>query len=424
MLSNDVQLLKEKYPSYIDEVNKKFRPNFILIILDSSFYTFSLAMMSVDTIMPYFVSCLTTNSILVGLISAIYSFGSYFPQLFGAHLASRTKNRKWLVFKISLAERFGILMIALIAQFMGFFDRNFLLFLFFLAFALFAITNGLISPVYQDFISKTIIRNRGLFFSLSSALGGIIGFFASLLAHHYLDYLDFPNNFQTLFWFGFGFSFVSPIFISLFKETPFPIEKKEERIDQFLLNAPKEIKKKPLFIRYLFARSIISMGIMANSFYAIYAVNTFDLGVSKLALFSMIALVSQSVTGFFWGWVGDHFGYKKVMLGEISIMIIQTGLAIISQNVIFFYLIAFCMGMYSSASSICDPNIIYEVAPPHQTSLFVGVASTFLAPFYAISPLIGGFLIKNFSYKTAFVAAFFACIVALFFFRLLDERPS
>ena len=225
MIGRDIKKLQEDHPEYIERVSKNYRWNFIALVLDSSIFAFSVAMLSQDTIIPYFIDQLTTKTWIIGLVPAIYYLGYFFPQLVGAYIVNGKSTRKWTMFTIAMAERVGILAIALIAQFLGLLSNSAAVILFLVAYLVFSVTNGMIIPGYADFISKNIIRNRGTFYGFVSGVGGIVGFGASWLARYLLDTYGFPVNIRILFWTGLGVSMFSPLFIASLREVPFPVKR-------------------------------------------------------------------------------------------------------------------------------------------------------------------------------------------------------
>jgi MFS family permease len=423
MATNDIDYLTTHYPEYIKTANKNFKLNFILLVLDSSAFTFALAMLSQDTILPLFISKLTQSSVLIGLVPAIYFLGSYASQLIGAYLANGRARRKSIILKIVIAQRIGILMIALTAQMTHLISPDLSLALFFSSYLLFAVLNGMVSPAYSDFISKHIIRNRGLFFGAMSGLGGVIGFSASMVSRYYLDQFKYPVNFQVLFWLGFISSFISPFIIANFRETPLPVVNQPEPLSQFFKNIPGHIRQQPLFLRYITARSILGLGLMGNSFFAIYALQRFSLSEGNMGLFTMTILLAQSALGFVWGWIGDHFGYKKVLVIAGTFLAAEALLALLAPAAVVFYLIAFLIGGVYSATTISDPNFVYEIAPPHETSRFIGIANTFLAPVAALAPLLGGALVEFSGYPTLFVVILVIAAVSLVITLSLVQEP-
>jgi len=403
MIGRDVRKLRTKYPEFVASMEKYYWWNFISLVFDSAIYAFSISALSQDTIIPYFVDQLTDRSWIIGLVPAIFYLGYYLPQLFGAFLVHARRTKKKFVLQVAIAERVGILLIALVAQSYGLLSDTLTLILFFFAYMIFSITNGMISPGYSDFISKSIIRNRGLFFGFMNGLGGLIGFGASLLSRYLLDTFAFPINVRALFWIALGTSVISPILIANLKEVPYPVKPEKEDLKQFIKAIPDHLREQPDFIRFMISRAVLGLGILGNAFYALYGQRVFEQTAGSIAIFTMIILFTQSLIGFVWGWVGDRFGYKKVYV-IVSILVIAQGfLAVFATAPWMIYLIAFCIGSVYAAFRIADSNMIFEIAPSAETSRFVGITNTFVAPIMTLAPLMGGALVDIFSHQVMFI---------------------
>ncbi len=428
MIGRDVKKLQQKYPEFVASMERFYWWNFIALVLDSAIYSFSVAALSQDTIIPYFVNQLTDRPIVIGLVPAIYYFGYYLPQLIGAFLVQGKPTRRKFILTISIAERVGIFLIALIAQSYGLLGKTTTLVLFMMAYMVFSVTNGMISPGYSDFISKSILRNRGIFFGVMNGLGGLIGFGASLLSQHLLNSLAFPVNVRTLFWIALGTSAISPFIISTFKEVPYPETKEPEPLIDFLKAIPGFIKGQPEFTNFMISRAVLGIGVLGNAFFALYGQQKFDLPAGSVAVFTMIILFTQSMIGFLWGWLGDRFGYKKIYV-IVSVMVTLQGVfAIWAAAPWMYYLIAFCIGAVYAAFRICDSNMIFEIAPSAETSRFVGMTNTFVAPVMTLAPLLGGALVDIFSYefmfKTVIVIGVISAITAIKMMPQLRNKPT
>jgi MFS family permease len=427
MIGRDVKKLQSKYPAYVASMEKFYWWNFIALALDSSIYAFSIASLSQDTIIPYFVNQLTNRGWVIGLVPAIFYFGYYLPQLFGAFLVHGKTTKKKFILTVSIAERVGIFLIAIIAQAYGWLSPTVTLVLFLLAYMIFSVTNGMISPGYSDFISKSILRNRGVFFGVMNGLGGLIGFGASLLSQHFLNTLAFPMNVRTLFWVALCSSVISPFIISTFKEVPYPEKQNGETLKGFIKAIPQHIKESPDFTHFMISRAVLGLGVLGNAFYALYGQKIFNQPAGSIAIFTMIILFTQSVIGFVWGWMGDRFGYKKIYV-IVSIMVVLQGVfAIWAAAPWMYYLIAFCIGSVYAAFRICDSNMIFEIAPSAETSRFVGMTNTFVAPVMALAPLVGGTLVDIFSHQVMFtvvvVIGLISAVVAITLMPQLREKP-
>jgi MFS family permease len=322
-------------------------------------------------------------------------------------------NRKWQIFTIAVTQRLGLLMIALTAQYLNVLPHLSVLVFFFLSYAFYTSANGIIGPAYGDFISKAIIRQRGLFFGVSYGLWGLVGFGASALASRLLSQLSYPHNLQVLFWLGFSTAFVSPILMANFREVKFPERAPVESLKEFFGSIPQRLQAYPIFTRYLVTRALIGLGLMGNAFYAVYAIQHFQMGAGSLGIFSMVLLLSQSLIGFLWGYLGDRFGYKKVLQAAAGLVGLEAVVALLARSGWQFFGIAMFMGGVYAAANMADRNLVFEIVPPSETSRYIGIANTLLGPVYAIAPLLGGLLVDSFSHQALFLVVLGLSVVGL-----------
>jgi len=399
----DIDSLTKKFPDYIDQVKQHYRWNYVLFILESSSFCVSLAIFSQDTILPLLVSHLTQHPFFIGLIPAINYLGFSFPQILGAYLVQGRQTRKEVVIKIAIAQRVATLLITLVVQTIPRFPASITLLLFFLSYTLFSFTNGMIGPPYSDLINKTIIYNRGMFFGIQTAVTGIVGFVVSLYAKFLLDSFPYPAHFHVMFWVVFGISLLSPVFISLFRETPFPEIRPFERLQTFLSVIPSILRNDPVYRNYLVGRILVGFAFMANSFYALFAIQQYDLSIGTIGLVTMVILISKSMMGFVWGWLGDRFGYKVVLLGMVLMLFLQAFVALLIQSPISIYIIAFFIGSILSATWVSDPNMVFELAPPAETGRYIGITNTLVGPVMVFAPLLGGVIVDVFNYNALFL---------------------
>jgi MFS family permease len=70
-----------------------------------------------------------------------------------------------------------------------------------------------------------------------------------------------------------------------------------------------------------------------------------------------------------------------------------------------------------------DPNLTYEVAPPHQTSRYLGVTSTVIAPALTFAPLVGGVVAGITSYSVLFFISALLALAGLITTNRRFEEP-
>jgi MFS family permease len=418
-----VQTIYDRYPGYVQQVKRHYLRNYVLFIAEACAFTVSLAMFSQDTILPFLISNLTKRSIYIGIIPAIFYLGFYLPQILGAFLVHGRHTRKGIVLAITVIQRFATLLLALVIQSIHLLPDPIVLILFLTAYTIFSLTNGMIGPPYSDLINKTIIFNRGIFYGILTGVTGIIGFLSSLMAKYLLDHYLFPMNFRIMFWVAFGISSLSPFLVAAFREIPFPESNPPVQIREYLLAIPNILKAHPIYVRYLAARSLVGIAFMANAFYAVYAFKLFNLVPGQIGLFTMLVLISKSATGFAWGWLGDRFGYKLVMLGVVMTLFLQAFIALVSSTWVFFFFIAILLGSVLSAVWVSDPNMIFEIAPPAETGRFIGMTNTLIGPVMILAPLLGGVIVDLFSYQTLFWVCLVVAGAGILFVLLKVDEP-
>ena len=92
--------------------------NFTVNIVDITFITLGLSLISRDTVIPVLVSTLTDSKLAVGMIPAIWSLGYYLPQLITANFTERLVYKKpFVMFVGGVGERLPYLLIALAVWF-------------------------------------------------------------------------------------------------------------------------------------------------------------------------------------------------------------------------------------------------------------------------------------------------------------------
>jgi len=410
--SADVELMRRARPEWAADAERNLRRNFVLMTADMASFSFAVTLLSETTILPAFVKTLTAAPIALGLLAATYALGHFLPQLAGSYLAMVSRRRKPLLVAICAAERVGILLIALSAQLVGVGSTTLVLVAFFVSFAFYATTTGLIGPVYGDFIAKSIVRHRGRLYGGAQLLGGLMGAGAATVAQRFLSTLPYPAGIQACFWTAFALSFISLIFVVNFREVPFPDVAPRIRALELVGNIPTILRENAAYRWFLVARTSIALGTMGVGFAAGAALDR-GLRTEDAAVFALVYLVAQSAGGLAWGLIGDRYGWKRVVILAAGCLALAMAIAVGARGVVPFGATFALLGAVNSAAVMGDPNVTYEVAPPSETSRYLGVTSTLLAPTLALAPLLGAAIATMVSYEAVFVTSTVLALVGL-----------
>jgi MFS family permease len=418
----DVERLRRSHPEYVAAAERNLRRNYLLMTGDQATFAFAIALLSETTILPAFVKSLTAAPLALGLLAAIFAIGHYAPQLVGAHLSMGRARRKPLVFAIALAERVGILAIALVAQLQGVVAPEAVLVLFFLVFAGYATTTGLIGPPYGELFSKSIVRYRGRFYGGVQLLGGLLGALGALVATRILATLPEPTGIQVVFWIAFALSFLSLGFIWNFREEPFPDAVPREPFSALVRGVPGLLRRHEAYRWFLAGRSVVALGTMGVGFLAASALDR-GLTAADAALFASFLLVAQSVGGLGLGLVGDRFGWKVVLIATGLALSAAMLVAMVAAGIAAFALAFALVGLVNAGAMTSDPNLTFEVAPPEDTSRYLGITSTLIAPALIVAPLLGAAIAAVTSYTLVFAVSAGLALAGMVLLALRFTEP-
>lgn len=424
-VSADAARLRAAAPEYARLMSGHQRRNFLFLVLDGATFSFAITLLSETTIIPAFVQTLTGSAVLVGLVAAVYAIGHYLPQLIGAHLVRGRSRRKPLLLAIVIAERVGILAIAITAQLIGVLTPTAIVVIFFLSFGAYAITTGLIGPVYGDFLAKAITTNRGWYYAIVQLLGGVLGFTAALVAENIIRTNDFPQGIQMCFWICFALSFVSIFFVAGLKEENYPHPEPRTSLAQTVAEIPALVSGDRAYARFIIARCVLAFATLGIGFVVVDGLGLGVLRPSDAALLAAVFILSQAVLGFLLSIIGNYFGWKVVIiLGGVFITLGMLG-GVIGGSLPVYIAAFIALGGANAVTIVGDSNMSIELAPTARTSLYLGTTSTVLAPFFILGPLLAGALADTISYRVVFIAAaVFAIIGIVLALRVREPRKA
>ncbi len=420
----DVEQLRRAAPEYVAGMERHRRRNTTLMVLEGGTFALAMSLLSEATIIPAFVQALTGSALLVGLVGAVFALGRYLPQLVGAHLVLGRRRRKPLFLTIVVAERVAIMLIAIAASLAGVLTTELVVVLFFLAFAAYSTTVGLLGPVYGDFIAKAITHARGWVFGLVQLLGGVLGFIAALGAERLLEAFPFPLGNQIAFWAALGLSLFSIVFVSQLVELDYPVVEARPPFRSLLREVPRMLAAHLDYRRYLLARALMALATGGVGFVVVTGLAQ-TLRPSDAAVMAAVFVLAQAVIGFCLALIGNRFGYRVVAVLGASLIMLGMLAAMVATDLLGFALACALLGGANSLTFVCDPSMSIEFAPPGRTSVYLGTTLTLLAPFFIIGPLIVGTVIPLVGAPLVFaVCAALAALGGVFALRVREPRRT
>lgn len=151
-------------------------------------------------------------------------------------------------------------------------------------------------------------------------------------------------------------------------------------------------------------------------------------GVASTSIDAVIVgyLVSLAVVIPVSGWLGDHWGTKRVFLLALALFTVASALCGLAQNLPMLIGFRVLQGMAGGALTPVGTTILYRTFPPEERVRVSRILNipTVIAP--ASGPVIGGFLVEHLSWRWTFYVNVPIGIATLLFglFFLREERQG
>ncbi len=402
------------------------RHNLIFNVADATWWLFGFSFVSTTTIIPVFVSHLTTSAILIGLAPALESLGWYLPQLFIAPYIEGVGRVKPVLMTATLIERLPFLLIGgaiFLSALLGS-DSTFTLILFFAIFSIRVVASGVTAIPWQEMIARVIpTRGRGRFFAAQRAFGGISGLIGTVVAGIILARFAYPLNYALCFGVAFASIMVSYVCLAQTIEPRQPAAPSRERVKSYWRELPEILRTDSNFRVYLAGRALALLGTMAMSFIAVHAVQTFGLGDAEAAVFNGLLLATSIVGSAVLGWLGDKRGQKLVLAVSLWLYALGLGLAWLSDTLTAYYFVFLLVGLANAGFIIADLALVLEFAPASRRPTYMGIARGILGPWVGLAPIIGGIVLSEFSYTVMLVTSIVLTIVGLLLVMARVREP-
>jgi MFS family permease len=383
-------------------------------ILDGAFFGFAIGFASFTTVIPLFISQLTGSAILIGMVGSIHTIGWQLPQLFHSTQVRRLSRFKPLVLAMTIHERLPFLGLALLAWTLPRLSTELALVLLFLLLTWQGFGGGFTANVWQSMIAKIIPASwRGGFFGLQMAAVNLLASVAAVAAGWVLEKYPSPLDFTICFLMASVGMVLSFSFISLTREGDHaPVIRAGER-PQLWGDVKRILTQDHVFQRFLTIRVLLQLGMVAFTYYAVYAVNQLGVSASQVGWMTGILIFGEVIINPIFGRLGDRRGHCLVLFLGVLAALLSASLAGWTESLPVWYIIFILAGVANVVAWTTTMILSLGFGKPEDQATYIGLSNTLLAPATLLAPFIAGWGIEAFGYPFTFRATSVILMIAL-----------
>lgn len=403
-----------------------FKHNYLFNVLDGSFFGFALGFASFTTVIPLFVSSMTSSALLIGLIPAMHNIGWMLPQLLTAQYISNLRRMKPFVMLLTVQERLpfiGLTITALLLHRIGF---KVGLVVTFILLAWQGIGGGLTANAWQNMIGRVIpSENRATFYGFQSAGANLLASIGAVAAGFILEGVRPPYDYAVCFAIAVILMGISYFMIGQTIEYPSEQENSVSGKDSFWQDVRNILRNDKNFDWYLVGRALMQFSLMAIAFYTVYAVNMLGMSKSGAGVMASVLMMTQVIANPILGWLADKLGRRFVLTAGAVCAGLSALVAFWAPDKNWFYLVCVLAGLAGTSNWTIGLAITIEFGSDHNRAAYVGLANTLIAPAALLALIIGGWLADRAGYTSTFlVAAAAGILAALAYHRFLHDPAS
>jgi len=372
-----------------DAKDDNYSWNFAVNLLDGVSFWFGMNLMSTATILPLFISKLTTSLVPIGLISMIHAGGWFFPQLFSARITERYEKKKRIVVGWGLfLERIPIWLLvisAMIARTSSQVAVGLMLF----ALIWTSMGAGIVAPAWMALIAKIFpSTKRGSFFGLTRFIGSIFGILGSAFSVWLLDTYIFPTSFIILFSIAAAFTTLSWVFLALTREPKGDVVDNHQSLGAYWKDLFNIIKVDHNYRRFIISSFIITVGSMGTGFVTVSAIQRFNVTDATVGLYSLTLLIGQTIGYLFLGKLADRYGHKRSL--EIGVLAIFSAFVIVffMRTPSLYFVVFALLGINMSSWTVSGMLVVWEFCDITRVPTYSGLSNTVRGMVGLSAPLI------------------------------------
>ena len=371
----------------------QYRPrNYRLGVANGILYILSEALFDPTLVLVAFLSHLTQNPILLGLVLPIRDGSWALPQLWVSGRLQSMRQKLPFYRWNSVPRIAAWFSLALAINFIH--DPSWLLVAFFVAFTVASLFSGMSGLPFLEVVGKTIPPNRrGEFFAYRFGLGGLASVGGSILVRWLLDAnapLAFPYNFGLLSFLYFLFGSIALMTFSLVEEPPDAQVLPRAPLPDQLKSALSFFRADSCYSQFIGMQSALMVAGCATPFFAVYVQRQLGGPKEMVGVYLAVTVITNLAANVLFGRISLKVGNQRVMTLAILAGLGMSGLVLAlflaavplhlsGQAASYLLIPVFILyGLRGTGIGVASNSLLLEIAPGSSRSLYLGFYNTFI----------------------------------------------
>lgn len=408
---------------------KYFKRNFFLGVVNGVLFNFASAFTSGSTVLPWFVSKLSSSNVLIGLASTMADLGWFMPQLPVAVITSHHQRQMPLYTKTAYLRALAFCLLTLSVFILGDKNPTWLLLSFFVFFSIYSFGGGLAGVAFTDIIAKTIPANkRGGFFGMRMFFGGTLAALGGLIVKKIMESYHFPINFGIIFTIASVIILFALFSFCYVKEPEINLDKKKRHWKENFLKGMNIFKENIKFRQLFWVRVTVGAYTLGYPFYVIFARKVLGISPGMVGVFLTSEMSGYVLSNLLWGYLSNNVSNRLVILLSSFCSFVPP--VILLLNILtplplpLFCLIFFFLGSTSAGLGLGAINYLLEFAPEEDRPIYIGFMHTPVSPTVFLS-VIGGVVLQLTSFAFLYILVLLMAILGIYSsFRLSELKTK
>lgn len=397
------------------------RRNYVLVFSDMVLFQNAMTFLSINAVIPYFLSTLGASTFEASIASALVSIGTLVSQPFFAKKAMQSSNKKIDFVKILSTQRFFLLAFVLVLPFFASSNPRLTVILFLVCWGIYNLFVGSYSPFYFSLLSKMVPEHmRGRMIGFGGAAANFIALGTTYIVGMLLKSIAFPLNYTIVFGLGTFLLLLDVVDFVLMKEPPDIQTGEVTNNFQYIRFIPEIVKNNKKFVKMVAGNSFFVIANASLAYYALYSIRGYGAKTDEIAVFMVLGVIFNFIGNVVFGLVADKFNHRRV-LQIASACGILSGLVILAIHSIFALYLAFILSSLCACGFMLSSGIlIINNSPQNQIPVYIGINGISTLVVSSLMTLLCGFLADAVSFTSVYIltgtAALCAFAVYSFFY--------